>query len=108
MVQEDGSLLEEEGKPLPLCSTEAAPRYRGRTKGKGLFGLTKEGSLVMGVHNSAPGRTTCVSGGTIPVTTKEPPYKVPAFAIAPLRAGLIVTNKVFNETERKLAKSNQG
>eukprot|EP00903_Cladosiphon_okamuranus_P014999 g13879.t1 len=74
LVQEDGSLLQEEGKPLPLCSTEAAPGYRGRTKGKGLFGLTKEGSLVMGVHKSNK-PNACVSGGTIPVTTKEPPYK---------------------------------
>lgn len=107
LVQEDGSLLEEEGKPLPLCSTDVAPGYPGRTKGKGLFGLSREGWLVMGVHNSNK-PNACVSGGTIPVTSKGPPYKVPDFAIAPLREGKFVSNKVYNETERKLAKSSQG
>ena len=61
----------------------------------------------MGVHNGHK-PNACVSGGTIPVTTKEPPHKVPAFAIAPLRTGRIVTSKVFNGRERKLAESNQG
>eukprot|EP00752_Nemacystus_decipiens_P007690 g6873.t1 len=56
LVQEDGRLLEEEGKPLPLCSTDVAPGYPGRTKGKGLFGLSREVRLVMGTMATSPTR----------------------------------------------------
>lgn len=101
LVQPDGSL-----KDAPLCDTKVNPDHPGLTKGRSTFGLDREGALIMGVHNSnMPDR--CVGGGTIPVTTAAPPYRVPHFAIAPLLAGKIVSNKTHNKRERTRAKLNE-
>lgn len=85
LVQANGSLLE----PLPLCHIPVNPAYRGLTKGRGRFGLDSQGRVVGGVHNSNK-PNVCVTGATIPVTTKEAPFKVPRWAIGPLRQGKIV------------------
>lgn len=50
----------------------------------------------MGVHNSNM-PDLCVRGGTIPVTTERLPYRVPAFAVAPLRAGKVVLRNPNNQ-----------
>ena len=101
LVQEDGSLLE----PLPLCHIPVNPAYRGLTKGRGRFGLDSQGRVVGGVHNSNK-PNVCVSGATIPVTTKEAPFKVPAFAVGPLRAGKVITRNQSNANALKKSKKN--
>lgn len=102
LVQPDGTLEESP----PLCDIKVKPEYPGLTKNKGTFGLDRDGGHIMGYHSSNKSNT-CMKGGTIPVITTKPPHRVPFFAIAPLRAGKIVSNKVYNEKERKLAKQNQ-
>lgn len=93
LVQEDGSLLE----PLPpLCGIDVSPGYPGVTKAKGTFGLD-EGRVVLRVHNSNK-PNVCVSEGAIPVTTRTPPFKVPAFAVGPLRAGKVILRNQSNAT----------
>eukprot|EP00903_Cladosiphon_okamuranus_P014037 g13054.t1 len=101
LVQPDGSL-----KDAPLCDTEINPDHPGLTKGRWTFGLDREGALIMGVHNGHSSNR-CVGGGIIPVTTAAPPYRVPHFAIAPLLAGKIVSNKTHNKRERTRAKLNE-
>lgn len=91
-VQEDGSFL----NPPSVCGIGVSPGYPGVTRGRGRFGLDADGSLVGGVHNSNPGQTTCVNGATIPVMTRKPPFKVPRFAIGPLRAWKIVLRTTNN------------
>lgn len=90
LVQEDGSLLD----PLPLCDIPVHPAYRGLTMRPGRFGLDSQGGVVGGLHcTNKP--NVCVTGMTIPVTTKEAPFKVPRWAVGPLRQGKIalrVTN----------------
>ena len=81
-VQEDGSFL----NPPSVCGIGVSPGYPGVPRGRGRFDLDADGSLVGGVHNSNPGQTTCVNGATTPVMTRKPPFKVPRFAIGPLRA----------------------
>eukprot|EP00903_Cladosiphon_okamuranus_P017889 g16462.t1 len=71
LVQEDGILIE----PLPLCHIPVNPPYRGLTKGIGRFGLDSQGRVVGGVHCSNK-PNVCVTGMTIPVTTKEAPFKL--------------------------------
>lgn len=99
LVRPDGTLEES----APLCDEEVSPGYPGLTKSKGKFGLDRDGSLILGYHNSNK-PNMCKKGGTIPVVTTRPPHRVPRFAIAPLLAGNIVSNKVYNDREGKLAK----
>ena len=102
LVQQDGSLKE----LLPLCDIKVVPGYPGRTKEKATFGLDREGRVIMGYHNTNK-PNMCKRGGTIPVTTAKPPYRVPFFATAPLRAGKIVSNSTYNKRERVLAEVNK-
>lgn len=99
LVRPDGTLEES----APLCDEEVSPGYPGLTKSKGKFGLDRDGSLILGYHNGNK-PNMCKKGGTIPVVTTRPPHRVPRFAIAPLLAGNIVSNKVYNDREMKLAK----
>lgn len=85
LVKEDGSL-----EPLPpLCGIDVSPGYPGVTKAEGKFGLDTEGRVVLRVH-SGNKPNVCVSEGCIPVTTRTPPFKMPPFAIGPLRAGKLM------------------
>ncbi|CBN80057.1 Hypothetical protein Esi_0031_0011 [Ectocarpus siliculosus] len=96
LVEEDGSLLE----PLPpLCGIDVSPGYPGVIKAKGTFGLD-EGRVVLRVHNSNK-PNVCVSEGAIPVTTRTPPFKVPAFAIGPPRAGKLMLRNQNNANALK-------
>eukprot|EP00903_Cladosiphon_okamuranus_P005758 g5710.t1 len=100
LVQEDGSL-----EPLPpLCDIDVSPGYPGVTKAKGKFGLD-EGRVVLRVHNSNR-PNVCVSEGAIPVTTRTPPFKVPAWAIGPLRAGMVVIRNQSNASALQKNKKN--
>ncbi|CAM9187475.1 unnamed protein product [Pylaiella littoralis] len=101
LVRLDGSL-----KEPPLCGTKVNPDHPGLTKQKGRFGLDRAGNLIMGYHKTDK-PNMCKRGGTIPVTTAKPPYAVPTFAIPPLCAGKIVSNKTYNDRERKLAEVNK-
>eukprot|EP00903_Cladosiphon_okamuranus_P010103 g9568.t1 len=76
LVQEDGILLE----PLPLCHIPVNPPYRGLTKGRGRFGLDSQGMVVGGLHCSNK-PNVCVTVMTIPVTTKEAPFKVKSVSV---------------------------
>lgn len=105
LVQRDGTLTES----TDTCEKPVVSSAPGRTKSRGKFGLDTEGRLVLGVHSSNP-PGVCVKGGTIPVTTEGPPYKVPAFAIAPIREMKVVIRNQNNQAalKRKRKRENSG
>ncbi|CAB1097853.1 unnamed protein product [Ectocarpus sp. CCAP 1310/34] len=80
-------------------SDTQTPGYPGVTRAKGKFGLD-EGRVVLRVHNSNK-PNVCVSEGAIPVTTRTPPFTVPAFAIGPLRAGKVIIRNQSNANALK-------
>lgn len=79
------------------CPVRVNDVHRGLTKtDRGKFPLTLDGQLVLGVHNTNQ-PNACFAGGTIPVTTAAPPYKVLAYAVDPIREGRIQIRNQNNQ-----------